>query len=175
MSRLLVFAAIVTAACQGSAITNPAAESPPAKAPVQETKDALEKVKAEPPGPGSIEVKHAIAWLKAYMELGEALVHSHAVKAAAFAHTMAAATPPQTLHTLLAAFPSDLEGQRFRFAEISAELHKIWLKDTALQASTVVMHCPMVPADWVQPAGILRNPYMPKTMLHCGYQVAPKK
>jgi hypothetical protein len=33
----------------------------------------------------------------------------------------------------------------------------------------------MVPADWIQPAGILRNPYMPETMLHCGYQVLPEK
>ena len=109
------------------------------------------------------------------MLLGEALVHSQGPEAKKLAATLAAAEPPGTLRSHLSGFPADLKGQRLRFAKMSAELHTIWLKDASLQAGTVVMHCPMVPADWVQPAGMLRNPYMPETMLRCGYQVAPKK
>ena len=173
MTRILATCALLLTGCQGSGsarLNVPAAEMPAKKEAA--TYDAG---KAKSPGPGTIEVKHGVAWLKAYMELGEALVHSDAIKATFFAQTMAASTPPESLKTYLSSFPSELKGQRLRFAKISAELHKAWSADPALQAGTVIMHCPMVPADWIQPAGTLRNPYMPETMLHCGYQVAPTK
>jgi hypothetical protein len=131
--------------------------------------------KAEKPGPGTIVVEHPVTWLLAYMQVGEALVHSNPVDALAHATELLASQPPAILKELVVGFPKDLKGQRLRFAKISAELHKIWKSDSALQAKTAIMHCPMVPADWVQPTGVLRNPYMPETMLHCGYQVLPEK
>jgi len=173
--RLLTLSLVLTA-CQSrnqTPETKPAAEGPPVKR--IKTQDSAEAKKPEKPGPGTIEVEHATAWLKAYMELGEALVHSNPVDAAAHATAMLASEPPAVLKELAVGFPTDLKGQRLRFAKLSAELHKIWKADSSLQAKTAIMHCPMVPADWIQPAGILRNPYMPETMLHCGYQVLPEK
>lgn len=38
--------------------------------------------------------------------------------------------------------------------------------------SVVVMHCPMVGADWIQTKGGTKNPYYGKSMLTCG---APKE
>jgi hypothetical protein len=125
--------------------------------------------------PGTITLEHEVPWLKAYMELGEALVHSHAIKAKGLAGQLASEKIPAVVAEQLKEFPAELKGQRQRFAKISAEVHELWKKDPALQKGSVVMHCPMVPADWVQPAGQLRNPYMPETMLRCGYQVLPKK
>ena len=174
MIRIVVAATLSLAACQGrgqAPNTKPAAEGPPIKPPA--AKPAGETT-PKPAGPGQIEVDHAVAWLKAYMLLGEALVHSQGPEAKTHAAALAAAEPPDALRQHLSGFPPDLKGQRLRFAKMSAELHAIWLADKNLQAGTVVMHCPMVPADWIQPAGKLRNPYMPETMLRCGYQVAPK-
>ena len=175
MIRILAPCALLLTACQGSGNargTAAVAKEQAAKTPAKK-EAAADKAKA--PGPGKVEVNHAVAWLKAYMELGEALVHSHAINATSFAQAMAAAAPPESLNSHLKSFPEELKAQRLRFAKISAELRKVWSADATLQAGTVIMHCPMVPADWIQPAGTLRNPYMPETMLHCGYQVAPKQ
>jgi hypothetical protein len=127
------------------------------------------------PDPGTIVVEHEVAWLKAYMDLGEALVHSHAIKAKGLGGRLASQNLPQAIANQVKEFPAELKAQRQRFAKISAEVVGLWKSDKALQKGSVIMHCPMVPADWVQPAGQLRNPYMPETMLRCGYQVLPKK
>jgi len=173
--RLITLSLLVTA-CQSrnqTPETKPAAEGPPVKRiQAQPSHDAK---KPEKPGPGTIKVEHATPWLKSYMELGEALVHSNPVDASAHAAAMLATQPPTVLKELVEGFPKDLKGQRLRFAKLSAELHKLWKADPSIQAKTAIMHCPMVPADWIQPAGVLRNPYMPETMLHCGYQVLPEK
>ena len=120
-------------------------------------------------------MEHPVAWLKAYMVMGEALVQSDPVKTIQQAKAMISTGPPDVLKPLIANFPADLKGQRLRFAKLSAEAHKIWKATPEVQDKTAVMHCPMVPADWIQPAGTLRNPYMPETMLRCGYQVLPEQ
>ena len=166
-------AALLLTACparNAAPATKPAAEGPPIKRVEAKANPATQK----PAGPGVIAVEHATAWLKAYMELGEALVHSDPTRASQHASSLITHAPPEALRPLIASFPTDLKGQRLRFAKMSAEVHTLWKASAELQANTAVMHCPMVPADWIQPAGELRNPYMPETMLRCGYQVLPE-
>ena len=173
-TKLLAITALLCA-CQSrnqTPSTQPAVEGPPIKRIADTDKS---KSKAEPKGPGNVTIEHAVAWLQTYMLLGEALVHSDPVKAAKYGTSMISAGPPNALKSLIANFPQDLKGQRLRFAKLSAEAHKLWKATPELQKNTAIMHCPMVPADWIQPAGSLRNPYMPETMLRCGYQVLPKQ
>ena len=172
--RILALTALLCA-CQSRNQTpsiQPAAEGPPIKRAV---KTEAATTSPKPQGPGKIAIEHSVAWLKTYMLLGEALVHSDPVKAADHATSMISTGPPDGLKSLMANFPKDLKGQRLRFAKLSAEAHKLWKTTPELQKDTAVMHCPMVPADWIQPAERLRNPYMPETMLRCGYQVLPEQ
>ena len=175
MNYRLLAVATLLCACQSrnqTPATQPAAEGPPIKRAV---KTAGAEKPSKPEGPGKITVEHPVAWLKAYMVMGEALVHSDPVKTSEQAKAMISTDPPDALKSLIAGFPADLKGQRLRFAKLSAEAHKIWKATPELQEKTAIMHCPMVPADWIQPAGTLRNPYMPETMLRCGYQVLPEQ
>ena len=175
MNYKLLAAAALLCACQSRNQTpaiQPAAEGPPIKRMV---KTAGAEEESKPEGPGAIEVEHPVAWLKAYMVMGEALVHSDPVRTSKQAKAMIGTDPPDALKPLIANFPADLKGQRLRFAKLSAEVHSVWKVTPELQKNTAIMHCPMVPADWIQPAGMLRNPYMPETMLRCGYQVLPEQ
>ncbi len=172
--RLFALTALLCA-CQSrnqTPSTQPAAEGPPIK---RAASGEAAKTAPKPAGPGQIAVEHSVAWLKTYMLVGEALVHSDPVQATAHATSMISTGPPEALKSLMANFPKDLKGQRLRFAKLSAEAHRLWKQMPELQKGTAIMHCPMVPADWVQPAGRLRNPYMPETMLRCGYQVLPEQ
>jgi len=168
MTRLSVFAALILTGCQGNAAPTTAVAAAPAP-------EADKKAPAKKNDPGTITVAHDVAWMKAMLDLGEALVHSNPMKAKGMAGSAVATNPPKAVADLLADFPTDLKAQRSRFGKLSAEARKLWEADAALQKGTAVMHCPMVPADWIQPAGKLRNPYMPETMLRCGYQVKPTK
>ena len=166
---------LLLCACQSrnqTPSTQPAAEGPPIK---RMAKDGEAQTAPKPKGPGKITIEHPVPWLKTYMLVGEALVHSDPVKATEHATSMISTGPPEVLKPLMANFPKDLKGQRLRFAKLSAEAHKLWKTNAELQKSTAIMHCPMVPADWIQPAVRLRNPYMPETMLRCGYQVLPEQ
>ena len=123
--RLFAITALVCA-CQSrnqTPSTQPAAEGPPIKrtAPNKEA-----QTDPKPTGPGQITIEHSVAWLKTYMLLGEALVHSDPVKANAHAPALITTGPPNALKSLMANFPKDLKGQRLRFAKLSAEAHKLW-------------------------------------------------
>ena len=166
---------VLLCACQSrnqTPSTQPAVEGPPIKRAAQKDQ-TMPTPKVE--GPGQVVIEHSVAWLKTYMLIGEALVHSDPVKTLEHATSMITAGPPAPIKSLMANFPKDLKGQRLRFAKLSAEAHKLWKTNPELQEKTAIMHCPMVPADWIQPASRLRNPSMPETMLRCGYQVLPEQ
>ena len=143
-TRLFAITALLCA-CQSrnqTPSTQPAAEGPPIKRMAQ---DDEAQTAPKPKGPGQITIEHSVAWLKTYMLVGEALVHSDPVKATDHATSMISTGPPDALKSLMANFPKDLKGQRLRFAKLSAEAHKLWKTNPELQKNTVIMHCPMVP------------------------------
>lgn len=182
MTHRFTLAACLLGACQTSSPHSGSDTAPVEAAPAETHLHAESETHADPApqevkkaDPGTIAIEHEVPWLKAYMELGDALVHSHSIKAKGMAGRLASQSLPEAIAKQIKEFPADLKTQRQRFAKISAEVLELWKNDPALQKGSVVMHCPMVPADWVQPAGQLRNPYMPETMLRCGYQVLPKK
>jgi hypothetical protein len=177
MTRFVLFSLFVASACQaGEQVAQKPMETASSSTPAHDKSSAESAAQKPKPkaGPGTIVVAHDVAWMKAYLTLGEALVHSDATRASAAAEALIASGAPANIQGLLNSFAKDLKAQRLSFAKVSAEVRQAWAGDAALQKATVVMHCPMVPADWIQAPGALRNPYMPDTMLRCGYQVAPK-
>ena len=177
MTRFILLSLFIASACQaGEQVTEnqPKAAASTTTQNDQGSAPSPAKKPASKPGPGTVAIAHDVAWMKSYLTLGEALVHSDATGATAAAQALVKAGAPANIQALLNNFAGDLKGQRMTFAKVSAEARQAWAADPALQKGAVVMHCPMVPADWIQAPGALRNPYMPDTMLRCGYQVAPK-
>jgi len=63
-----------------------------------------------------------------------------------------------------------IEDARSAFKSLSTAVEPL----AAGQKDFVVMHCPMVNADWVQKKGKTQNPYYGKAMLTCGGPKASK-
>jgi Cu(I)/Ag(I) efflux system membrane fusion protein len=71
----------------------------------------------------------------------------------------------------------DLTGARKAFKSISHAVVTLatQLRSADAQQSFTHFYCPMVPGgagDWLQPGGVLSNPYFGSQMLHCGEKVA---
>lgn len=82
---------------------------------------------------------------------------------------------PVKVRQMLKKIPTKLKEQRAVFKDISKACRADWEKKAKLQRNYVVMTCPMVQADWIQPAGKVQNPFAAESMPHCGYQILPKK
>jgi hypothetical protein len=155
MKTLLIALTLSTAACQSSASD---AKSAPAAAPAK----ATAKTKAEEPS----------GWLKRYLALHVAMVEMTPMRASQAAQILRGQKDcPPIVCGALADFPRTTEAQRKAFSRASDAAKDLWIGDKALQSQAVLMHCPMVPGNWLQVPGKLLNPYAPDTMLHCGYQV----
>lgn len=79
------------------------------------------------------------------------------------------------LHGANAARANDLASRRQALIAISdaaIALFRTARPSAAFGDSLHVMHCPMVPADWLQTDESLRNPYYGSEMLRCGEETA---
>jgi hypothetical protein len=130
--------------------------------------------------PAAVQPNVTTAWLKRYLSLHKAMVQMTPLQASQAAQILAGHNDcPPTICGEFANFPRDIAGQRKAFSRASEAAKVLWLGDKSLQQQVVLMHCPMVPGNWLQAPGKLLNPYAADTMLHCGYQVGadgkPKK
>jgi len=122
------------------------------------------------------------AVVAAYLAVAQALAADQGDKVPALAKTLReAAEPPADApghapHLLgtvrdAADLGSELEEQRTRFRTLSETL--VALVDAFPPSAGVaprlyVVHCPMVPADWIQAGDQVKNPYYGESMLGCG-------
>lgn len=65
---------------------------------------------------------------------------------------------------------SDLEGARTAFAALSEPM--IAYRNMVPGDRPEVVYCPMAKRSWLQPAGVISNPYLGKEMLRCGEVVS---
>lgn len=122
------------------------------------------------------------AVVTAYLAVAEALAANDGGKVPELARTLlAAAEPPADAsghapHLLGAVRDAadlgvSLGEQRARFRKLSEAviaLAEAMPPTSAVAARLYVVHCPMVPADWIQAGEEIRNPYYGSEMLACG-------
>jgi hypothetical protein len=70
---------------------------------------------------------------------------------------------------------ADLAGARETFKLLSQALIEYMSKYPALAGSYKRVHCSMVEADWLQTESVVNNPYLGKSMLHCGQFVGSSR
>ena len=62
----------------------------------------------------------------------------------------------------------DLEAARAAFKSLSASLIQFVQGQKAAAGTYHVAYCPMANASWLQTGTTIMNPYMGKSMVHCG-------
>ncbi len=114
------------------------------------------------------------AALAAFVTLQQALVAGDAAAASRNVATIAATAPQHgALASAAESFPTDLVGQRARLAALAEAAIALAAAYPAAATDLRVIYCSMAPGRWLQPPGLIANPYFGASMLRCGEDQGP--